>query len=143
MAGKKGRLVVDTNVLMSTLINPDSVVWQILEKEDFSFKVPGIAVEELEKYEDLIEDKIEGREEDFEYLISELFHNIDIVPLDTYRGSIKEAKETMQNIDEKDTEFLALALENNSVIWSDDQDLHKQEKVKAKTTEEVIKEIKD
>lgn len=127
--------------LMSTLINPDSIVWDILEGDDLRFKSPEIVVDELEKYQELIEDKIESREEDFDYLISELFHNIDIISFDKYRNQIDQAKIEMESIDEKDTEFVALALKLDSAIWSDDKDFQKQDLVETWTTEELIDKI--
>jgi len=59
MARKEKRIVVDTNVLISSLINPNSVVWNIIDMEEIDFLVPELVIYEVEKYEKLIKRKIE------------------------------------------------------------------------------------
>ncbi len=61
--------------------------------------------------------------------------------VDKYKEEIEEAYEIMKDIDEKDTEFLALAISYESPIWSDDGDFQEQEKVDAHTSNEVISEF--
>ncbi|MFW5953566.1 MAG: PIN domain-containing protein [Candidatus Natronoplasma sp.] len=112
MEGKEKRIVVDTNVLISSLINPESIVWKVLDIEEITFLLPEIAIDELEKYKRMIQGKLNSRgyEDEYEYLLSELFTPLIIVPSSEYEHEIEEAYEIMKNIDEKDTEFLALAL---------------------------------
>jgi len=57
-------------VLISSLINPDSVVWKVLQIEEVNFLVPEIAVDEVEEYRELIRDKLrpKGKKEEYEYL---------------------------------------------------------------------------
>ncbi len=143
MAGKEKRIVVDTNVLISSLINPRSVVWKVLDIDDMVFLVPELAIDELEKYEEMIQGKLNSRgcEDEYKYLLSELFAPLIVVPSSEYKEEMEEAYETMKNIDEKDTEFLALAIAYKCSIWSDDGDFKKQEKVDVYTSEEVINEI--
>lgn len=143
MAGKEKRIVVDTNVLISSLINPDSVVWKVLNIEEMVFLVPEIAVDELEKYEEMIQEKLDskGVEAEYEHLLSELFTPLIVVPSSEYKEEIQEAYEIMKDIDEKDTEFLALAMAYDCSIWSDDDHFQKQEKVYTYTSNEVINKI--
>ncbi|MFW6111322.1 MAG: PIN domain-containing protein [Thermoproteota archaeon] len=137
------KIVVDTNVLISSLINPDSIAWRIIDLEGPDFLTPEIAVDEIEEYESLIRDKLasQEREEEYNYLLSELFHPIVVVPLSVYGGRLEQAYKIMEPIDEKDTEFLALALQYNCPIWSDDTDFQKQEKVKAFTSEQMVEKF--
>ncbi len=143
MAGKEKRIVVDTNVLISSLINLESVVWRVLDTENTVFLVPELAVDELEKYEEMIQEKLNSRgcEEEYEHLLSELFTPLIVVPSSEYKEEMEEAYEAMKDIDEKDTEFLALAIAYDCSIWSDDGDFKKQKKVDVYTSEEVINEI--
>ncbi len=143
MEGKEKRIVVDTNVLMSSLINPESIVWKVLDIEDITFLLPEIAVDELEKYKEMIQRKLHSRgyEEEYEYLLSELFTPLIVVPSSEYEDEIEEAYEIMKDIDAKDTEFLALALSYDCSIWSDDDDFQEQEKVESYTSEELINKV--
>ncbi len=143
MERKKKRIVVDTNVLISSLINPESIVWKVLDIEYITFLLPEIAVDELEKYKEMIQGKLQSRgcEGEYEYLLSELFTPLIVVPSSEYEEEIEEAYEIMKDIDEKDTEFLALAMAFDCSIWSDDSHFQKQEKVESYTSEEVINKI--
>ncbi len=143
MARKEKRIVVDTNVLISSLINPNSVVWNIIDVEEIDFLVPELVIYEVEKYEKLIKKKIKlkGRKEAYEYLLSELFTKVIIVPAIYYQKHIEEAYEIMGVIDEKDTEFLALAIAYKCSIWSDDKDFLKQDRVTIYTSKEIIEKM--
>ena len=103
MAGKEKRIVVDTNVLISSLINPESVVWKVLDIDDMEFLVPELAVDELEKYEEMIQEKLKSRDckDEYEYLLSELFTPLIVVPSSEYKEEMEGAYETMKDIDEK------------------------------------------
>lgn len=143
MAATEEKIVVDTNVLISALINPDSIVWEVVEIEEVDFLAPEIVVDEIEKYESLIKDKLDSREreEEYDYLLSELFHPIVIVSPSVYEEKVKEAHKVMKSIDEKDTEFLALALTYDIPVWSDDGDFQEQNEVEVYTTEQIVEEI--
>ncbi|MFO7793276.1 MAG: PIN domain-containing protein [Candidatus Saliniplasma sp.] len=124
MEGKKKRIVVDTNILISSLINPESIVWKVLDLEYITFLLPEIAVDELEKYKERIKGKLHSRgyEEEYEYLLSELLTPLIVVPSSEYEDEIEEDYEIMKYIDEKDTVFLALAMAYDCSTWSDDSD---------------------
>ncbi|KXA89222.1 hypothetical protein AKJ57_05645 [candidate division MSBL1 archaeon SCGC-AAA259A05] len=140
MESTEEKFVVDTNVLISALINSDSVVWEIVEVEDLDFLVPEIVVDEIKTHKNLIKDKLSSQEskEEYEYLISEIFHSIIVVPSSVYEEKVEQAYDIMKSIDEKDTEFLALALTYDSPIWSDNGDFQEQEKVEVYTTEQIV-----
>ena len=74
-----------------------------------------------------------------ELLIDIILSNINVVPLDEYKKCIPEAFKIMKDIDENDTAFLALALcLKADGIWSNDQDLYKQQKMKTYSTKDLI-----
>lgn len=141
MEGEKEKIVVDTNVLLSTLINPDSVVWNVLEEEQFQFIAPELIVSEIERYSEKVVKKLGGREEDYNYLLADLLRLVDIVETEEYQDSIQEAYRAVKDIDEKDTEFIALAITENSPLWTDDKDLQRQDKAEIKTSEEIIEKL--
>ena len=58
---KETKIVIDTNILISALINPDSTIWLILEIKSISFLVPEFFLFELEKYSELIQEKLSKR----------------------------------------------------------------------------------
>lgn len=137
------KFVVDTNVLISALINPDSIVWEVIGVEELDFLVPGLAVDEIEAHKGLIEDKLasQERKEEYEYLISEIFRPVVIVPSSVYEKNVKQAYEIMKSVDEKDTEFLALALTYDIPIWSDNGDFQEQDEAEVYTTEQIVEEL--
>lgn len=74
-------------------------------------------------------------------MLSELFHPVVIVPTPVYEEKVKGAYDIMKSIDEKDTEFLALALTHDIPVWSDNGDFQEQDKVEVYTTEQIVEEI--
>ncbi|KXB05621.1 hypothetical protein AKJ50_00400 [candidate division MSBL1 archaeon SCGC-AAA382A13] len=143
MGTTEKKFVVDTNVLISALINPDSIVWEIVEVEELGFLVPEIVIDEIETHKRLIKNKLSSHEkkEEYEYLISEIFHPMVVVPSSVYEKKMKQAYDIMKSIDEKDTEFLALALTYDIPIWSDNSDFQKQEKAEVYTTEQIVEKL--
>ena len=51
---------------------------------------------------------------------------------------MKKAYKELRNIDEKDTPFLAFALQMGCPIWSNDHHLHQQSKITVYNTEELV-----
>ena len=69
------------------------------------------------------------------------YNKINKIPKKEYE-KIKEVYEIMKDIDEKDTHYVALALKLNCQIWSNDNDLKKQnKKVKVYNTRELLEEF--
>lgn len=140
---KERCFVIDTNVLISALINPSSPVWSIIESKDLDFVVPEFFLSELEEYRDLIKDKLAKKDKraNFDFLISELFKNIEIIPQNIYLEKLARAADVMKNIDEKDSPFLALAITLGCPIWSNDRHFKQQKIIKSFNSEELIKEF--
>jgi predicted nucleic acid-binding protein len=62
---------------------------------------------------------------------------IQIYPSNKIQDKIAEALNIMKNIDQKDTPILALALHVQGIIWSYDNHLKEQVKIKCLTTNEL------
>lgn len=77
----------------------------------------------------------------YKYLLNRLFDHIyiEVVPSKHYCDKIVEAYNIMEDIDEKDTIYVALALKLNSDIWSNDKHLKMQNKVKTYNTTDLLK----
>jgi len=132
------KLIIDTNVLISSLLK-DSTTREILLNESFEFYLPEIVISEVNKYLPYIIQKSKLSEDEIKILLNTLLENLNLVPIDEYEGKIDEGKEIIGNIDEKDIQFIALALsiENNG-IWSKDKHFDKQEKIQVYKTIDII-----
>lgn len=135
--------MIDTNVLIAALINPTSPVWSILEVKGVDFYVPEFALSELGEYKGLIKEKLDrkGKREEFDFLISELFRNVTIIPEDVYSENLSRATDIMRDIDEKDSPYIALAMSLECPIWSNDRHFGQQKEVLTHSTEELMKKI--
>ena len=61
------------------------------------------------------------------------------MPLDEYEEKMDEAMEIIGKIDEKDTQFIAIALSiKNNGIWSNDKHFDEQTKIKTYKTIDII-----
>ena len=133
------KLIIDTNILISSLLK-DSTTRELLLNESFKFYLPEIVMSEVKKYLPYVSEKSGLNEEEIKKILNTLFENLNIVPLDEYEDKIDEAMEIIGKIDEKDTQFVALALSiKNDGIWSNDKHFEKQEKVQIYKTADIIK----
>ena len=132
------KLIIDTNILISSLLK-DSRIRKILLNESLSFYLPEIVLSEVNKYLPYIIQKSELSEEKIKKLLNTLLENLILVPIDEYEKNMDEGMKIIGSIDEKDTQFIALALsiENNG-IWSNDKHFEKQKKIKVFKTINIL-----
>ena len=132
------KLIIDTNILISSLLK-DSTTREILLNESFNFYLPEIVLSEINKYLPYIIQKSELSEEKIKKLLNTLLENLILVPIDEYEKKMDEGMKIIGNIDEKDSQFIALALsiENNG-IWSNDKHFEKQKKIKIFKTINIL-----
>lgn len=132
-------LVLDTNILISALIK-NSISRKLIIELDEELLYPEAGVREIQKYKDLIIEKSGLNENEFNSIFNLLLEYIELVPNNLLETHLKEAKDIMLKIDEKDVIFVATALAfKDAIIWSDDKDFMKQNKIPVKTTSEIIK----
>ena len=132
------KLIIDTNILISSLLK-DSISRELLLNEFFEFYLPEIVLREVNKYLPYIIQKSKLSEEEIKKLLNTILENLNLVPIDEYKGKMNEGLEIIGNIDEKDTQFVALALAIENVgIWSNDKHLNKQEKIQVYKTKDII-----
>jgi len=141
-------LVVDTNIVISTLITPKSNLAKIIFQDLAKSKLiaPYFMFEEiLNKYEKIQAiSKITDNE--LKELIYLLFKRIDFIDnkLISFQNQ-KDAYNLVHDIDPKDLLFIALSIQTGYSIWTGDLKLHKGLRSKGFnqiiTTKELVKKI--
>lgn len=120
------KVVVDSNVIFSALLTKNSKLRDTLLKKNHRFYSPNYFFNEIFKYKEKILrcsklDEVEL----YEYL-RKILENIQFI-----RGEVisKEnrlmAFDLCKDIDEKDTPFIALAIEIDAYVWTGDKKLKK------------------
>lgn len=137
------KFIIDTNVLISSLLK-DSTTRELLLNESFEFYLPEIVMSEVKKYFPHISQKSGKSEEELKKLLNVLLENLNLVPIDEYEDQMDEALKIMSTIDEKDSQFIALALSiKNDGIWSNDKHFDQQKKIRTYKTVDIINLLKE
>lgn len=132
------RLVIDTNIIISSLIS-DSVRRNILISSGIELIAPEYTYTEIMNHADLIKRKAKLTSEDLQYVMDILFSRITVYPQDEYADYYPLAKEIMKDIDPDDAPFLALAMKAKvDGIWSEDRGFQRQNHVNVYTTKELM-----
>jgi len=117
------KFVLDSNILFSALISGKELyidVFKVLQ-----IYVPDFIFREISKYEDRIikNTKVEN---EFVFFVRELFSEITVIPkLGISQENYKKALTLCADIDPKDTAYIALSLELDIRIWTNDKVLIK------------------
>lgn len=132
------KIIIDVNVLFSAMIR-DSTTRTIIVKSGFDFYFPEPSLHKIRKYKEYILGKTGLCEKDYSQLLSLLFKYIKIIPTEQIAKSWDTAMQIMAHIDEEDVIFIAAALElTESLIWSDDKDFDKQQRIAVFKTHEIM-----
>lgn len=116
--------VIDANVLMSMLISGKSSYLTLARY--FHFHIPAYALWELETYQHLIFKKSRLQPQQLRGFARDLFSRLKIYPaLVIEPGNLEKAQNLISDIDIKDKDFLALALQLDLVLLSRDKPLVK------------------
>lgn len=135
------KLVIDTNVLMAGLLK-DSIFRIILFSPNFKFFIPEYALLEIKKYESELIKKSGYSEDELTTLMNLLLRNVKTIPKPRIKKFMKQAEGIMENIDIKDSSFIAAALSIEADgIWSYDSHFKKQNKVRIFDVKELIKRL--
>lgn len=122
------KLVVDTNIVFSTLLNPHSAIGEILMniQGDFIFFAPEHLKGELKKYSSRIATYSKLSQNDLANIEALVLSNITFVSEGQIsQNSWIEAFSLTNDIDEDDTPFIALGIEFNIKLWTGDKILSK------------------
>ena len=135
------RLVIDTNILLSALIR-DSLTRKMIVESDWTLYYPEISFHEIRKYQKLVLEKSGMIKEEYDDLLAHLLDHILLVPDEKIFQNLEEAKQIMAHIDPDDVVFIAAALSlHNTILWSDDKDFQKQDKINQTTTKQIANQF--
>ena len=126
--------VVDTNVLI-TFFWKDSSTRKLFLAHKFVLFSPEYALEEIKKYSSEIKAKTGITEKEFIKIREDLANIITFVSIGEYKDYLKHAQEIN---DQKDIDFMALALKLKTPLWSNDKELKTQSLVRVFSTGEII-----
>ena len=132
------KIIIDLNVLFSAMIR-DSTTRTIIVNSEFEFYFPEPSLHKIRKYKEYVLEKTGFSEEEYSQLLRLLFKYIKIIPTEQIEKNWDKAMQIMAHIDEEDVTFIASALElSDAIIWSDDKDFDKQQKIVVFKTEEIV-----
>lgn len=117
-------IVVDTNIIVSALISNHRKIRQTFFNSDLQIAAPKFIIVELFKHSRKIQESAKLSPEELLDVLSSIvnriaFHDDAFISI----GSWIEAFRLCRNVDEKDTPFIALSLELNAELWTNDMEL--------------------
>ena len=119
----KSKYVIDSNILFSAFISGKDV-YRILFSE-YTIYLPDFAFLEIDKYKTRILKKTKLKEQEFKEFVINLLQNVIIIPnLLISQVSLKQAYQLCQPIDEKDTVYVATAIEFGLTLITNDIPLY-------------------
>lgn len=132
-------VVVDANVLCSALLAKGRTV-DILFSEQIEVIAPELLLIELERHKDELLEKTKLSNADFNELLALFKKNIKIIPDSEFKDFLYEANELLKP-HTKDTEYVALALKFDCLLWSKEKLLKKLKKIEVLDAEDIAKRI--
>jgi len=117
-------VVVDSNILFSSLLSANSLFVQTLLDEDCKFIAPNFIFVEIFKYKDKILKHSKLSADELLEVLNKLLSNIQFLPNKFISpDNLEKAIELCKDIDLKDCVFVALTLEMGAVLWTGDKKL--------------------
>jgi len=97
-------------------------------------------MKEINKYREHIISKRTRRGDRLalDYSLKLILEFVQVIPAELYSQRLSEAYDLMKKIDEKDTPFLALAMQLSCPIWSNDNHFKEQQVIEVYTTSEIV-----
>ena len=134
------KIILDSNIIFSALISGKGIyidIFKILQ-----IYVPDFVFIEISKYEERIIKKTK-REKEFISFTKELFSEITVIPrLAISKQNYERAVFLCSDIDLKDTPYIALSIELDMPLWTNDKKLidglRNKDYTKIITTEEIF-----
>lgn len=115
-------IVVDTNILFASLRAKNTKIRQILERQDLNFYAPNFLAVEIFKHKERILQKSKASEDEVYELLYKLLSRITFISEEVVSaGNFVQAYKLCGETDEKDTPFVALALELEAELWTRDK----------------------
>jgi len=140
------KLVVDTNIVFSTLLNPKSFIGELLMSAEnhFEFFAPELLTNEIERYANKIEKLTKLDANKLEIVKQLVLNRITFVSEDLISEKCwTAAYKLTKNTDEDDTPFVALSIEIGVKLWTGDKKLAKGINAENKDIIITTQELKD
>lgn len=120
------KIIVDSNIIFSSLLNQHSSISDMLFRKEFDFVMPKYAYIELFKYKEKIIRFSGHNEEEILEILYKLLKNINIFDENMIAPkTLKKAYRLVKDIDEKDIIYIALTIEMDGLLWTGDKKLIK------------------
>lgn len=120
------KIVVDTNIVFSAILNSNGLIGELLFNtlDQFDFYSPEFMLDELIKYKPKLAKSTKMSLEDIEISIYQVMKNIELISSEAISDlNWHRAFELTVDIDEDDTPFVATALGINGAIWTGNKKL--------------------
>lgn len=122
----QSKIIVDTNIIFSALLNKNSPFTDILLNSPHKFYVAELVIVELFKYKDKIIKLSKLSEDDLLQFYHVILKRINLYKEDLIQtDNFKKAYNLCVDIDVNDTIHVALTLELNGKLWTGDNKLKK------------------
>lgn len=122
------RIVVDTNIVFSAILNTNSNLATIIlrPRSKFNFYATEQLLEEIYEHKSKIQQLTGYTDEELDKVISLITRRIRFINVKLITKSAYQQAETLtQNVDIDDTEFIALTEHLKGSLWSGDKKLQK------------------
>lgn len=117
-------IVVDTNIIISSLISDSREIRRTLARKDLQFAAPKFIIVELFKHALKIQNATKLSRDEVLELLSSIINQIKFYDEDLISvGSWIEAFRLCRETDEKDAPYIALSLELKAKVWTNDKKL--------------------
>ncbi|MDX2305777.1 MAG: PIN domain-containing protein [Microscillaceae bacterium] len=118
------RVVIDTNILFSSLLAGHSRLRDILLESEHEFYAPNYLFVELFRYKDKIKKVGKLKEDDLLAYLQMVLEKIHFVQINLISDENRQiAYDLCKEVDVKDTVFVALCLELDAQLWTKDKKL--------------------
>jgi putative PIN family toxin of toxin-antitoxin system len=120
------KVVVDTNIVFSAILNSNGLIGELLfnSEQQFEFYSPEFIRDELGKYRQKLKALSKMSIEQVDISIQQILKNIELISSEAISEQHWSAAYVLaSSIDEKDTPFIATALGIEAVFWTGDKKL--------------------
>lgn len=117
-------VIVDSNIIFSSLLSHDSKFVPTLLNEHIKFCAPSFLIVEIFKHKEKLLSFSRLSEKQLLEILHNFLDNIQFIPEKTISEmSLDFAFELCEGVDEKDIIFVALTIEYNGLLWTGDKKL--------------------
>ena len=122
--GLMNNIIVDANIIISSLIKKNSEIRQCLLRDDVNFFSPEFVLYELTTHRIKIERCSELSGWEIDVYFHNILRNLKFIRPDLIsKNNMQKALDLCKDIDEKDTIYVALTLELRGRLWTGDKKL--------------------